>query len=62
MPEAAPENKEQVLSINDNSMLVSRVDGEVRLKFNKVTVDYSKDIIGLWEGVEMTGSETYGGT
>ena len=29
-------------------------------KFNKVTVDYSKDFIGLWEGVEMTGSETYG--
>lgn len=27
----------------------------------KVLVDYSKDIIGLWEGVEMTGEETYGG-
>ena len=26
----------------------------------KVTADYSNDIIGLWEGVEMTGYETYG--
>lgn len=25
-------------------------------KYVKVNVDYSKDIIGLWEGVEMTGS------
>lgn len=30
-------------------------------KYAKVTVDYSKDIIGLWEGVEMTGDETYAG-
>lgn len=29
-------------------------------KYIKVNVDYSKDIIGLWEGVEMTGYETYG--
>lgn len=29
-------------------------------KYVKVNVDYSKDIIGLWEGVEMTGYETYG--
>lgn len=26
----------------------------------KITADYSNDIIGLWEGVEMTGDETYG--
>ena len=26
----------------------------------KVTSDYSNDIIGMWEGVEMTGYETYG--
>ena len=26
----------------------------------KVDADYSLDIIGLWEGVEMTGQETYG--
>lgn len=29
-------------------------------EYSKVTADYSKDIIGLWEGVEMTGYETYG--
>ena len=28
--------------------------------FHKVTADYSQDIIGMWEGVEMTGDETYG--
>ena len=28
--------------------------------FCKVTADYSQDIIGMWEGVEMTGEETYG--
>ena len=26
----------------------------------KVTADYSQDIIGMWEGVEMAGPETYG--
>ena len=35
-------------SVNDN------------LTFQKVTADYSQDIIGMWEGVEMTGEETYG--
>jgi len=29
-------------------------------EFKRVAVDYSEDIIGLWEGVEMTGDETYG--
>ncbi len=29
-------------------------------EYSKITADYSKDIIGLWEGVEMTGYETYG--
>lgn len=28
------------------------------LEFVKVTEDYSKDIIGLWEGFEVTGGET----
>lgn len=28
--------------------------------YQRVTVDYSQDIIGLWEGVEVTGYETYG--
>lgn len=30
-------------------------------EYYKVTKDFSKDIIGLWEGVAMTGQETYGG-
>ena len=29
-------------------------------EYSKVTADYSQTIIGLWEGVEMTGDETYG--
>ena len=29
-------------------------------EYSKVTADYSQSIIGLWEGVEMTGDETYG--
>lgn len=41
-----PEGKE--LSENSNAT------------FQKVTADYSQDIIGMWEGVEMTGDETYG--
>lgn len=28
--------------------------------FKKMTVDYSKEICGLWEGAQMAGSETYG--
>jgi len=28
--------------------------------YNKVSTDFSNAIIGLWEGVEMTGEETYG--
>ena len=27
---------------------------------HKINVDYSKNIVGLWEGVEMTGESTYG--
>lgn len=29
--------------------------------FVKVTKDFSRDIVGMWEGVEVTGEETYGG-
>lgn len=32
----------------------------VSYELTKISVDYSRDIIGLWEGVEMTGEETYG--
>mgnify|MGYP003320843643 CR=1 FL=1 len=54
------ENKQQITSIDDSSMSVSRLDGELQLNFKKVTADYSQDIIGMWEGVEVTGYETYG--
>jgi len=65
------ELKSKINSINDNSMdkyMLSRTPKESGKameinslhKYAKVNVDYSKDIIGLWEGVEITGYETYG--
>lgn len=54
------EKKQQVLSIDNSSMSVSRLNGELQFNLQKVTADYSQDIIGMWEGVEMTGYETYG--
>lgn len=61
MPEPNPvDNKEQILSIDDNSFTASRLEGTLLITMEKVTVDYSKDIIGMWEGVEMTGNETHG--
>ncbi|MCQ2075600.1 MAG: hypothetical protein MJZ20_00990 [Bacteroidaceae bacterium] len=41
------------------------LDGEYKdintfVEYHRIATDYSKDIIGLWEGVEMTGLETYG--
>lgn len=54
-----------VNSISDNKMNTVFVNGGFPdIKFNeeyeRVTVDYSSDIIGLWEGVEFTGDETFG--
>ena len=55
--------------INDNQMtmhvtkIISRgvdVKESYVSECSKVTADYSQDIIGMWEGVEMTGDETYG--
>lgn len=45
---------------NGDSVRRSRPDSLRIKKFVKVNVDYSKDIIGTWEGVELTGYETYG--
>lgn len=60
----------KVVVIEDNnfSYVVTRViepqSGESTpnwtIDAQKVTADYSQDIIGMWEGVEMTGDETYG--
>ena len=63
--------KSQINSINDkviDKLVQTRTNTETGdilnlnqpHKYVKVNVDYSKDIIGLWEGVEMTGYETYG--
>ena len=61
MPAPEPmENKQQIMSIDNSSMSVSRLNGEMQINLQKVTADYSQDIIGMWEGVEMTGYETYG--
>ncbi|MCQ2084192.1 MAG: hypothetical protein MJY58_06850, partial [Bacteroidaceae bacterium] len=30
------------------------------VEYRRINADYSQDIIGMWEGVEMTGDETYG--
>lgn len=59
----------EVEEINDKIMRVRVLrtysDGKyqtnnIQVEYQKVTKDYTEDIIGLWEGVEMTG-ETYGG-
>ena len=60
----------KVLSINNNSLnyltekIITEKGEEIfpndNIFFQKVTADYSQDIIGMWEGVEMTGDETYG--
>ncbi len=46
-------------AISDESMAMSSIGGGQTV-YTRVTADYSEDIIGLWEGVEMTGEETYG--
>lgn len=60
----------KITAIGDNSMtcelsMPAMPDEEKMpasvMTFTKVTADYSNDIIGMWEGVEMTGYETYGG-
>ena len=48
---------ESTLTYEDKSPMDSKISLSF---FTKVTADYTNDIIGLWEGVEMTGYETYG--
>lgn len=31
------------------------------LEMERISADYTNEVIGLWEGVEVTGEETYGG-
>ncbi len=58
-----------ISSINDNRMTIHvtkviyrgvDVKEDYVEEYSKVSADYSQAIIGLWEGVEMTGDETYG--
>lgn len=48
--------------INDSQlkMTLENISPGRKSVYNRITADYSSDIIGLWEGVEMTGDETYG--
>ena len=61
----------KINSINDNTMdkyVLKSIDTETgstsevntSQKLMKVSVDYSRDILGMWQGVEMVGDETYG--
>ena len=63
------ERESTIKSINADRMTMSldRVcfEGQIKeagqlLEFVKVTTDFSQDVIGFWEGVEMTGDETHG--
>ena len=49
-------------AISDNQLQMTMENSTLNRKsvYNRITADYSEDIIGLWEGVEMTGDETYG--
>lgn len=58
--------KASLMDIDDNRLEFKVVShkGKFRNDYltecTKVTADYTKDIIGLWEGVAVTGDETYG--
>ena len=49
-----------IKSIDGNRMICDMKGEYKEWEFTKITADYSQDIIGMWEGVEMTGDETYG--
>ena len=48
------------ISESQMSMTMANFRTGRKFEYKRVTADYSEDIIGLWEGVEMTGDETYG--
>lgn len=48
-----------------SGQVVTQMDGTVVNEksshtYRRVNADYSRDILGVWEGVSMTGDETYG--
>lgn len=48
------------ITVSNDGRVVYTTDNTVR--FTKVTADYAKAIIGLWECQEMTGGETFNDT
>ena len=54
-----------ISSINNDEIVYSNFANNQGFKCksmvsHKINADYSKNIVGLWEGVEMTGESTYG--
>lgn len=63
------EKVSSIYSIDDNNLcmtIIKKINNGIEIQdkstftYTKVTSDYSQDIIGMWEGVEITGYETYG--
>ena len=63
------EKVSSIYSIDDNNLcmtIIKKINNGIEIQdkstftYTKVTSDYSQDIIGMWEGVEVTGYETYG--
>lgn len=57
--------KAVISSINNEEIVYSNFANNQGFKCksmvsHKINADYSEDIIGLWEGVEMTGESTFG--
>lgn len=50
----------RVIAISASEMQLLTSDPHQVWKFVKVSNDFSKAILGTWEGVELTGYETYG--
>ena len=45
---------------NEMAMTMENFRPGRKFDYNRVTTDYAAEIVGVWEGVEMTGDETYG--
>ncbi len=49
-----------VIGSNEMAMTMENFRPGRKFDYNRVTTDYAAEIVGVWEGVEMTGDETYG--
>lgn len=52
--------KSRVIAISEKEMQLQTSEPSRIWKFVKVENDFSKAILGMWEGVELTGYETFG--